>query len=404
MDEIKRTYKWRLVCFVVLSLLQIFANSVTAQNPAPPKDAPPKMGTIVRCAISADGKRVVAGDDHRVIRIWDVSQRKVVRVIRDLPHSIPCYAFSKDCKSALVANGLGFVPKDAPALLAGYTLTFWDLDKGAMARSLDLRDESVRGMALSADGARALTVSHWITVKDDTGRGWRSDGDPYASLDLYRLRLWDTTSGKLIRTLDDDCGVWPPAFSADGKLAAHGFIEPYQQVGKKQKWPVRTWNASDGRGAAKELMVPAWEPIEIWAIALSPDGKHLAIGHYAGLSLWNVTTGKLEWYHDNSILTSGGTVASTWPATSIVFSSDGNRIVASGPGKQATLAPVHKIPGGMTVLDAATGKTVPGFSATKEWVGSVSFTQDGTQLVGAAVDGVRFWDGQTGKVLFTLHD
>ena len=398
-----RIPKWCLIHTIGLAIACAFVNTLRAQQQAVNEGPPPKLGTIVRCAMSADGKRVVAGDDHRVIRIWDVSQRKVVRVIRDLPHWIPCYAFSKDCKFALVANGLGFVPKDAPDLVAGYTLTFWDLDKGVMARSLDLRDESVRGMALSADGTRALTVSHWITVKDKSGRGWRSDGDLYANLDLYRLRLWDTTSGKLIRTLDDDCGVWPPAFSADGKLAAHCFLEYYQQVGKKQKWSLRSWDASDGRGAAEKPMLPSWDRTEIWGIALSPDGNHLAIGHYAGLTLLNVVTGKLEWYHDNQVL-KNGTVFSSWSTTFIAFSADGKRLVASGPGKQATLQPVRQIKGGIAVLDIVTGKCVPGFSTTDEWVGSVSFTPDGTQLLGATADGVRFWDAQTGKVLLTLQN
>jgi WD40 repeat protein len=408
-DTARRILDWRFVGLAGLATTLGIAGALSAQDPGRPRDndSDPvlKMGPIVCCAMSPDGKRIVAGDSNRVIWVWDPETRKVVRAIQDRSfnrHTITSYAFSRDCKLALVGNQRGIQVGSVPPELAPETLVLWDLETGAKVRAFEVSDEPISWVALSPDGKRALSVGHWKTEKPPAPAGflqspWHLDKH------LYSLKLWDATDGRLIRCLSNDCGMWPTIFSTDGAHCVLGHVESDIPYGQKQKWALKKWSSDSGLSAAQVTMVPAWHATEIWSIGFSPSAKYVAIGHYAGVSLWNLATGKLEWYHDNQVLRQGA-VVSTWSVTAIAFSPDGKRLVVSGPGMHRTNLLPRTANAGMAVLDSATGKLVPGFSATSQWVSAVSFTPDGNRLVGAVVEGIQFWDAQSGKVLFTLQN
>src|SRR5207245_6345500 len=125
--------------------------------------------------------------------------RKLIRTIPDSSENrgtFPCYAFSADGKYALLGNYRSPLLGDAGKLDPD-TFTFWDLQTGCKLRSFATNGEEVYQVALSPNGKWALSVNICKRVIPDDGKRL-----PYA---LRAVRLWDTATGKIIRTLVEEC-------------------------------------------------------------------------------------------------------------------------------------------------------------------------------------------------------
>jgi WD40 repeat protein len=180
------------------------------------------------------------------------------------------------------------------------------------------------------------------------------------------LRLWDASSGAVIRRLAEldprvpDSCVRCVAFSPDGKHLATG-----DSVGT-----VRIGLMDSGR-KVRELV--GHEGF-IVSVAFSADGKLLAVvDEVQALSLWRVATGKrLRCFPLNSL--------------EAVLSPDG-KLIASVGGK-----------GGMSLLDASTGRELRRFWRQRGFVRCVAFSPDGKLLASFESDGtVRVRDVATGR-------
>jgi WD40 repeat protein len=389
-------FPYRLICSCLFAPL-IGAGMLWAQVlPARPdnsNDPAPKMGLLRDVGISADGKLAFAGDSEGTIWVWSVANRKLVRAIQDRSHlKDPCFAFSADGKFAVVGYQHDIQPRaDRPKPWGLETLTFWDLTAGVKIRALALQDEPVYAVALSPDGKRALSVSHWKTVEpepDGRERGIRLDRR------FYALKLWDTSNGKLVRTLSYQEVFEPIAFSPTGRFFASPLLGPAPIYPDKQIWYLKKWGTGGGFFGAKS-MAAQWPRMEIWCLTVSPDGKQVAVGHYCDVSLWNIDTGKLLWHHITQVVRDGA-VIEEGRVGSVAFSPDGKRVVAAGVRRG------RGTKGGMVMLDTTTGKKISALVGATEGVASVSFTPDGAMLFGASGEGLRFLDAHTGKTLFTL--
>jgi WD40 repeat protein len=392
------------VCCVVL--IATGARFLSAQGDQPRQDnsddPPPKMGLIRDVGVSADGKLVLAGDENRVIWVWDVSKRKLVRAIQDRsPLKNPCFAFSADGKFAVVGYRHDVQRRADPMRPEGLKpLAFWDLTAGVRLRDLALENEPVYAVAISPNGKRVISVSHCKTIVPE-GRNPMTVR-PFEITYGFAIRLWDTSSGRLLRTLLDDGGPSPVAFTRGGQLCASGRVGAKAPEIAKQPWTLEKWETDSGQRRAVKSMAAAWRSMELACMSFSPDGKLLAIGHSWGASLWNLQTGQLSWNHGTHV-TRDGVRFDDWPVTSVAFSLDGKRVVAAGGG-YGFLNGIGCSRGGMVVLDTMTGKIEPDFISTKEWVRSVSFMPDGKVLVGASRNGIGIWNAQTGVLLWTLKN
>jgi len=126
------------------------------------------------------------------------------------------------------------------------------------------------------------------------------------------------------------------------------------------------------------------QPEPVTCAALSGDGKWLASGSHATVTIWDVVARR-----EKMILR--GHVGAV---SGVAFSRDGRYIVSAGEGDRA-----------MKVWDVVTGVEELNLS-TGALVRSVSINHDGTFIAAGCADGsgpmLRMWQARTGKEMFTI--
>jgi hypothetical protein len=120
----------------------------------------------------------------------------------------------------------------------------------------------------------------------------------------------------------------------------------------------------------------------VHSVALSPDGKKLAVGTSDQTAkLWDVMTGQ-------ELLTLKGHTAEVW---AVAFSPDGRKLATGSPDQTAKL------------WDVTTGQELLTFKGHTRRVQGVAFSPDGKTLATCSWDQtVKLWDATTGQELRTL--
>jgi WD40 repeat protein len=216
---------------------------------------------------------------------------------------------------------------------------------------------NIRGMAVSADGSRAVTGSWDKTV-----------------------RVWDLTRGKELHCFSALSGIDDAivcvALSPDGRLAMAG-----SRRGTVWLWEVDT-------GAERERCTV---PVVDWdggatSLAFSPDGRHVLIGGADGIvRLWQVSPWKEVKRLDHGQRRKHGKV---W---SVCFAPEGRQaLTAGGPDSD----------GGIRLWDLQTGTELRAFKGHEQGLWCAVFSPSGHYILSASNDAtVRLWDAGTGKEL-----
>lgn len=213
-----------------------------------------------------------------------------------------------------------------------------------------------------------LPDAHSWTIETVNTRGvvkavaYRPDGKLLASGgDDGTIRLWDTSSGKLIRMLIGD-PVESLSWSKDGKLLA--------TVAFAQD--VSLWEADTGRLLRRLMKGGRF-------VAWSPGGETLAILHDGALlQLWDKATERVVHEHRSAGRSQG-----------LAWSPDGKTIAVGLDDKTLRL------------WDVASRKEMNKLDGQKsEWIRGIAWSPDSKRLVSTADGEPNFcvWDAATGKL------
>jgi WD40 repeat protein len=257
------------------------------------------------------------------------------------------------------------------------------------------------------------------------------------------IKVWDAETGNLIRTLKGGGeGHARLAFSPTGKwLAAAGrYMDDDIRVPDPT---VRLWDMETGQ--LRHVFHRGDGEKPVWGLAVSPDGKRLAVARLDGtLTVWDVKT-------EREIGNYRGTPRPVegWRSVSgLVFSPDGKQLLALEPGggaltvwdatrgaesrvlgagfsleaafspdgRRVAAATSTRMPSGLTggelgtvLWDTETGQELMRFVDKGDWPTAVAFSPDGTLVAAAVSQGlatgqVRLYDTRAGKLLRTLPD
>jgi WD40 repeat protein len=297
---------------------------------------------------SADGKHLAAAKGLDLY-VWDVKGRRQLRRFRS---------------GAVLSGPLVFV-RDGSVLAApcnDHLVHWWEVSTGKLLRKWDpvagqradaadgSQPRKGRAIAIAAADGRTLAVLVTLFPTDKERRQGRI-------LEKKHLIVWDTERGKELWRGEGRNAL---AFSPDGRLLVAG------HAGEISIWETAT---------GKHLRKFAGPAVASLALALSGDGRLLAEG-VAGwaVRLWDVRTGKLlRRIESRDGQGSGG--QSPW----LALSADGKRLaVAAGPV--------------IRLYHTTTGQEEPLFEGHRMAVGQLAFTPDGRSLFSACLEKVCRWD------------
>jgi WD40 repeat protein/serine/threonine protein kinase len=366
-----------------------------------PLDRPPELVAVmgeqrrrhwgqVQCvAFSPDGRLLASGGYDSAVRVWNVATGKEEATLRGQGNAVHAVAFRDD----------GRLVSLSPAFNRPPEVMLWDL--GTKQGQALLKGVAVwpSATALSPDG-RALATAVW--KQDATGRvggvklldlttgkqratlpeqapvrvlAWSRDGTELATASGNAIRLWDAVAVKERKILPGhERSVTHLAFAPDGATLASASFQWKDNAGTGE---IKLWDIMAEK-EHKSFTVTG----QVSAIAFSPDGTTLAVGHgqtgEGRISLWNLPAGKEQ----ATFTRHGG------PITCLAFTADG-RTLASGSADHS-----------VRLWDLASDKELQPLGGQQGPAMAVAFSPDGTTLAASAGSWeatVRLWQMATGE-------
>jgi beta-lactamase regulating signal transducer with metallopeptidase domain/WD40 repeat protein len=245
--------------------------------------------------LSGDGRHVIAATDEYV-GIWDSATGDLLKKL-----SYPTKEWKYDCIGKLDCTpDLSVIVGHLTTSYTG-TASFYD----AHLIVWDGKTGEVLNMVVD----KHATPLHSIDLS--------TDGKRLATTNGGRAKVWETRTGKLIRS-----------FPNDNKGRKHSDPEVSDQYTS-----------------------------QVWSVQLSPDGKQLAVGDILGVRLWDIESGKLQHQLDASYRYSSGNAA-------LIYSKDGQllaRTGTSGKGK-GKVVPIWSTATGKKLFELHTGSNCGAFS------------------------------------------
>jgi WD40 repeat protein len=288
-------------------------------------------------ALSADGRLAVSASSDKTLKVWDVTTGHELRTLLGHDDCVNGVALSADGRLAVSAS-------------SDKTLKVWDVATGHELRTLLGHENYVMSVALSADGRLAV-----------------SSGE-------YKLKVWDVATGNELRTLQGHRYVIRSvALSADGKLAVFASVDEILEV-----WDMVTDHVLHTLVTFKSKSYMNSTGQTMAGMAMSADGRLVALVGVRALKVWDVATGrKLPTHHGHSSTTDG-------------HGSDVKGLALSDDGRLAVSASSDKT---LKVWDVTTGHELRTLLGHDDCVNGVALSADRRLAISASDDTtLKVWD------------
>lgn len=277
-----------------------------------------------------------AGIEQVEFLVWDLTTGKELTRMKGLSGTI-CMrtneTFSPDGKRFAASSSTDNGPTD---------MLIWDTNTGKILQSLNTPHTDIADcLVFSEDGLKIAT-------------GGRDQ----------QAIVWDATTGHIIRDHRiDDMWIHDLAFSPDGAQLVTGSLSRYMP-GHLQRWDIAT-------GKVVKTYATQLEPMDVQSLAMTADGKQLAIGGTEQIALWDIKHGQVS-----KILQ---LPKNAWPA-SLAFSIDGTQLLAALYNAQGEGSNT------LRVWDTATGELKKTLTAHGGFISRVAFSPDGMHAVSCSRD------------------
>ena len=334
-------------------------------------------------AFSLLGNRFLSASQDGTLKLWDASKVTLVQTIEEVGISVA--AFSPDGTIVLSGHGNGKVK-------------LWDAATGRTIQTLTGSSDQALSVSVSPDGTRFLLGGQNVSMTGNTLWLWDAmapqpihappgvkgnvlkvdfspDGTQYVSVSADGTSVWNTASGRLVRTLKQQ-HVGSAALSPDGKhLLANSFDD------KTLKWDLKLWSVERG-----EVIRSTSGPAN-GVIAFSPKGLHFVLASQR-ISLFDLSSGHMISTFNKDYLDAG--------IASLAFSPDGTRLISGGDsgGEKA-----------VDLWEINTGKLIHSYKGHRSRVGALAFSPNGQSILSGSWDNtLRLWDSVSGELKSIFPD
>ena len=360
-------------------------------------------GVITGLAFSRDGRRLFSsGGEDKTVKVWDPQTEREVLNLRG--HTLFCHGLASSPDGLRLASA----GKDG-------TIRIWDAtpvkDDEGLESITCKHDYEVWSVEFSPDGGYLASTGAYLTS---------------SSLGDLTVRIWDARTGAPRRAMPLPPSVlivFHVAFSPDGKrLAAAAATREGEAI-------VNVWEAATGREDVDEIRERGYLPffvtfdptgrflvregpehtvqvrdaksgkevgiigrhaMQIWGMAFSPDGQHLATASNDGtVRVWAWDPAHLGREQQPELTLD---VHVDGYGNRVAFSPDSKRLATGGDGYA------------VDIWDAKTGELQHTLSGHTGDVFAVAFSPDDRWLASAGEDTtVRIWDTASWKLRRTLR-